>query len=96
MLEAGLLTALGIIWILCRFDLGKVAALATYIDIGCFILLPIMFMGTYAGMVTGMLACVVISLFLTIIRRTVTIVYPKVLKLEGERFYRIRWVSDQK
>ena len=96
MLEAGLLTAVGVIWILCRFDLRKIAGIATLIDIGMFILLPVLFIGTFAGMVTGMLAGVIISLFLTVIRRSVTIVHPRFIRFEGEIIPRLRWVSSQK
>lgn len=93
MIEAGFLTAVGVIWILCRFDLRKVAGMATFIDIAAFVLLPVLFIGTFAGMVTGMLAGVLISLFLTIIRRSVTAVTPRVVRFEGDILPRLVWVS---
>ena len=96
MFEAGILTAIGIIWLLYWFDLKKVAALAPLIDIASFILLPIMFLGTFAGMVTGFFAGSIISLFLRIIRRTTgKPISLKFVRFEGEWIPRPRWVSAQ-
>ena len=61
MLEAGLLTAIGIIWILSRLNLRRVAGYALFWDVGLTALLTWLFVGTYAGMVTGMLAGVIVS-----------------------------------
>ena len=96
MIEAGFITAIGIIWILCRFDLKKVAGMATFIDIGVFIILPVLFIGTYAGMMTGMLTGVIISLFLTILRKTTNPISLRLIRLHGERFPRFRWVNTSK
>lgn len=70
MLEAGVLTAIGIIWILSRMNLKRIAGYALFWDVGLTALLTFLFIGTYAGMVTGMMAGVLVSLFLTIVKKT--------------------------
>jgi len=69
MLEAGLLTAIGVIWILSRMNLKRIAGYALAWDVGLTAFLTFLFIGTYAGMVTGMMAGVIISLFLTLVKK---------------------------
>jgi hypothetical protein len=93
MLEAGFLTAIGIIWLMCRFDLRKIAGYAAQVDITISAGLAFIFVGTYAGMVTGILAGVFVSLFLTIIRRAAGYKRLQMARLPGERVAKPRWVS---
>jgi hypothetical protein len=91
MFEAAILTAIGCIWILSRMNLRRVAGYAIVWDVGLFGLLTFLFIGTYAGMVTGMMAGVVISLFLTIVKRTAGAERLKLDRAEGELVPRARW-----
>lgn len=91
MLEAGLLTAVGICWILSRFNLKRVAGYAITWDVGLFVLLTWMFVGTYAGMVTGMFAGVLVSAFITGVKRTVGAERLKLVRLDNEAIARPRW-----
>jgi len=69
MFEAALGTALSVIFLITYVDLRKALGYAWLIDIVSFCTLTLMFMGTYAGMVTGMLATLIISVFLRLARR---------------------------
>lgn len=68
MIEAGLISAIGLFFVLCRFNLKRICGYATLVDViatggFCWI-----FIGTYAGMMTGIFAGVLVSLTLNIIR----------------------------
>ena len=91
MLEAGLLTAIGVIWILCRMNLRRVAGYALAVDVGITALLTFLFIGTYAGMVTGMLAGVIVSLFLTIVKKTAGAERLGLHRTSDQAVPRLRW-----
>jgi hypothetical protein len=95
MLEAGLITAVGIIWLLCRFDVKKVAGHAKFWDIAISAFLAFIFIGTFAGMVTGVLAGVIVSLFLTSIRKFAGYKTLTPCRKPGERVGKFRWVSHK-
>ena len=91
MTEAALLTAIGVIWILSRMNLRRVAGYALFWDVGIFALLTWLFIGTYAGMVTGMAAGVVVSLFLTGVKKTAGAERLALIRKNDEVVARIRW-----
>ena len=91
MLEAGILTAMGVIWILSRMNLKRVAGYALAWDVGLTALLTWMFIGTYAGMVTGMLAALIISIFLTAVRKTVGAERLRLHRAKDQALPRVRW-----
>ena len=91
MLEAGLLTAIGVIWILSRMNLKRVAGYALAWDVGLTALLTFLFIGTYAGMVTGMLAGVIISLFLTIVKKTAGAERLGLQRAKDQALPRVKW-----
>lgn len=69
MLEAGLITAIGIIWLLSWMNLKRVAGYGFAWDVIITFILTWIFIGTYAGMVTGMFAAAIVSVFLRLIRK---------------------------
>ena len=91
MLEAGLLTAFGVIWILSRMNLKRIAGSALGWDIFLTAGLAWLFIGTYAGMVTGMLAGLIISIFLTIVKKTAGAERMQLVRKDGEYVPRARW-----
>ena len=95
MLEAGLITAIGIIWLLCRFPLKRVAGYRRSLDIIISGGLAWLFVGTFAGMVTGLLAGVVVSAFLTIIAKVAGEEHLRATRYEGERIPRFRWKEKE-
>jgi len=91
MLEAAVLTAIGVIWILSRMNLKRVAGYALVWDVGLTALLTFLFIGTYAGMVTGMAAGVIVSLFLTIVKKTAGAERLQLDRRKDEAMPRVRW-----
>ena len=91
MFEAGLITAIGAIWIISRLNLRRVAGYALAWDVGLTGLFTWLFIGTYAGMVTGMLAGVVVSVFLTGVKKTVGAERLKLVRYKHESVPRFRW-----
>ena len=71
MFEAAVGTAVCFILLFGYLGYKRVAHYAIIVDAGVFALCIWMFMGTYAGMMTGIIAGVIISLFLKTIRATV-------------------------
>jgi hypothetical protein len=93
MLEAGVLTAIGIIWILSRFNLKRIAGYATFWDITITGVVAWLFVGTYAGMMTGMLAGICVSAFLTVIGRVAGKERLRLVRHKDEVIARPRWRS---
>lgn len=91
MVEAGLITALGIIWIMCRMNLKRIAGYALFWDVTVSAFLAFIFIGTYAGMVTGLLAGVIVSLFLTTVKKTAGAERMTLVRKQDEALPRIRW-----
>ena len=95
MLEAGVLTAIGVIWILSRLPLRRVAGYALQVDVIVTGALMWVFVGTYAGMVTGTLAGVIVSAFLTLVKRTVGAERLALVKKEGKKLPDVEWKEVQ-
>ena len=91
MVEAGIVTAIGFIWIMSRFNLRRIAGYASFVDIGLTMLFCLLFVGTYAGMMTGLLAGVIVSAFLTVVGRTAGKERLKLVRKEGEVIAKPRW-----
>ena len=86
MFEAALGTAVCILLVAARFGLRRIAGYATVFDVVITATLMWMFTGTYAGMMTGIIAGGIISIFLNVTRRTLGV--ERVKLVEG----RPRWV----
>jgi len=91
MLEAGLLTAIGVIWILSRMNLKRIAGYALPVDIALTSGLAFIFIGTYAGLMTGILAGLIISIFLTGVKKTLGAERLRLERKEGDALPRARW-----
>lgn len=64
MFEAAVGTALSVIFLFMWIGFERVAKMSLVVDLLGFIGLTWMFHGTYAGMMTGVLAALIVSLFL--------------------------------
>ncbi len=93
MLEAAILTGIGVCWILSRFNLRRIAGYAWFWDITTMAVLSYLFIGTYAGMVTGMAAGVLVSAFLTVVGRTAGKERLQLKRKEGEAIAKPRWTT---
>lgn len=71
MFESAIGTALGFIFLFGYIGWKKVAGYAVFVDVAVFCLCIYLFQGTYAGMMTGIIASLMISVFLKTVRRTV-------------------------
>ena len=95
MLEAAILTGIGVCWILSRFNLRRVAGYASFWDIAVTGTLSFLFIGTYAGMVTGMAAGVLVSAFLTVVGRTAGKERLKLRRRKGDAVAKLYWTEVQ-
>lgn len=95
MIEAGLISALGFIIVLARFNLRRVAGYATLFDIVITTTLVFMFLGTYAGMMTGLFAGVIVSMFLSGVQKTIGYERAKLIRRSGDLFPSVVWVRTK-
>ena len=91
MFEAALGTAGAFILLFGYIGFRKVAGYAIIVDVAVFALCIYMFQGTYAGMMTGILAGGIISVFLKLVIHTVGVERLKPVRYEGESVPRLRW-----
>ena len=69
MIEAGLISAVALFLVLARFNLKRICGYRTFIDVAATSIFVWMFIGTYAGMMTGILAGACVSLMLNIMTK---------------------------
>ena len=93
MFEAAAGTALTFILLMFYFDLKKIAGYAWIVDIAVFALTLWLFKGTYAGMMTGMLAGLMITFFLKGVRRVFGYKVLKVTRAPEQLVPMPRWVD---
>ena len=91
MFEAALGTAIAFIFLFSYLGFKRVAGYAWLVDIALFALLLYLFKGTYAGMMTGIFAGIIISVFLKSIRKTVGYEKVKMVRYEGKLVPEWEW-----
>jgi hypothetical protein len=91
MLEAGVITAIGVIWLLSWMNLKRVAGYGFAWDIIITFVLTWIFIGTYAGMVTGMFAAAIVSVFLRMIRKVAGAERVVLERKDDEILPRAKW-----
>jgi hypothetical protein len=92
MFITGLIAAAGMIFLLLKFDLAKVASLGAVIDIVITFFFIWIFAGTFAGMMAGLMGGVIISMFLLIARRLTPRKELKFVKTDKFPFRTFKWV----
>lgn len=92
MFEAALGTAFCFMIVAFRFGIRRIAGYATAFDIFITVLLMWLFTGTYAGMMTGVIAGGLISIYLNIVRKTIGVERLRFVKEPGRRLPKWRWV----
>ena len=92
MMEAAVLTFFAFMLVMFRFGIRKIAGYATVFDVSVTVLLMWLFTGTYAGMMTGIIAGGLISLFLNLIRKTVGVERLRLVRIPGHPLPQVRWV----
>jgi hypothetical protein len=90
MFEAAAGTALSVIFLFLWIGVRRVVRFGMLVDLVCFVSLTWMFHGTYAGMMTGVLAALCVSCYLRLMRK---FVYGKeqLVVLRGEGLPKFEW-----
>lgn len=96
MLTQGFIAAVTLIWILSYFNLRRIFNYAMVVDVSCTALLVYMFSGSYAGMMTGVIGGMLISLFLRAGRATVGRETPKMIRRRGHILPSMVWVRSKR
>ena len=91
MAEAAFGTAITFILLFTYFGVKRVAGYAWLVDIGLFVLFIWLFRGTYAGAVTGILAGLLVTLFLKGVRRTVGAEQIRLVRYQGKLVPEFKW-----
>lgn len=92
MFEAAIGTALFFILPMIFWgNLRRIAGFGPLFDIGITLTLMWLFAGTYAGVVTGMIAGSIITLFLKGVRKTLGYEVPRFHRRRGQLLPRLRW-----
>lgn len=92
MLSQGFIAAVTVIWLLSYFGLRRVFNYAPIVDITMTGLLVFMFSGSYAGMMTGVIAGMILSIFLRVGRKTAGREQLKFIRRRGAIFPSPVWV----
>jgi hypothetical protein len=94
MFTAGLIAALGFIFLLLKFNVRRVARFDIMLDVLLTALLMWIFAGTFAGMMAGLTAGLIISMFLFVIRRTVDTERLAFVKTNKFPYRKFAWVRE--
>lgn len=92
MIEAGLISAIGLFFVLFRFNIRRIAGYATVVDIVATAGFMWIFAGTYAGMMTGIFAGVLVSFALNVIRKTYGYEKARLIRRSGALVPSLVWV----
>ena len=92
MFTAGLIAALGFIFLLLKFGIRKVARFDIALDIVITFFLMWIFAGTFAGMMAGLTAGLIVSVFLFAIRRTIQTEKLSFVKTDKFPYRTFAWV----
>lgn len=95
MIFAGLLSALGLLFLIFKFGVRRVIAYDIPIDITITALLMYAFAGTYSGMIAAMVGGLIVSITLYIMKRTMRREEYKLVKTTKFPYRALRWVGVQ-
>lgn len=91
MFEAAFGTAFSFILFFAYFGVRRIAGYAWIVDIGVFVLMLWMFQGTYAGMMTGVIASALITIYLKIVRNTIGYEILRLRRRRGALLPHLQW-----
>jgi len=93
MIEAGLISAIALFLVLARFNLRRICGYRTFIDVAATALFVYMFIGTYAGMMTGILAGACVSLMLNIMTKLYGYERARLIRMKGHVLPTLVWTA---
>jgi hypothetical protein len=93
MIFTGIISALGLLFLLFKFGIRRVISFDIPIDIGFTALLMFLFAGTFGGMMAAMIGGLIISVTLFVMKLTMTreeLVWTKTKKFP---YKKLRWME---
>ena len=93
MISAGIISALGLLFLLFKFGIRRVISFDIPIDIGFTALLMFVFAGTFGGMMAAMLGGLIISITLFVMKLTMTREELVLVKVKAFPYRKLRWVE---
>lgn len=93
MIFAGVISALGILFLLFKFGIRRVIAFDIPIDISTTALLMFLFAGTFGGMMAAMIGGLLISVVLFVMKLTMTREELHFVKTKSFPYRKLRWVE---
>ena len=95
MIFAGLLSALGLLFLIFKFGVRRIIAYDIPIDIAVTALLMYAFAGTYSGMIAAMVGGIIVSITLYVMKRTMRREELKLVKTSQFPYRAWRWIGVQ-
>ena len=95
MIFAGLLSALGLLFLIFKFGVRRIIAYDIPIDITVTAFLMYAFAGTYSGMIAAMVGGLIVSITLYVMKRTMRREELKLLKTSQFPYRAWRWIGVQ-
>lgn len=95
MIFAGLLSALGLLFLIFKFGIRRIIAYDIPIDITVTAFLMYAFAGTYSGMIAAMVGGLIVSITLFIMKRTMRREVLMFVKTPKFPYRAMRWIGVQ-
>lgn len=95
MIFAGLLSALGLLFLIFKFGIRRVISYDIPIDITVTAFLVWAFAGTYSGMLAAMIGGLVVSIILFTMKRTMRREQLQIIKTPDFPYRALRWIGVQ-
>lgn len=95
MIFAGVLSALGLLFLIFKFGIRRIITYDIPIDIAVTGLLMYAFAGTYSGMIAAMVGGLIVSIVLYILKRTMRREELQLVKTSNFPYRALRWVGVQ-
>ena len=95
MIIQGLIAAATVLYLFSYLDIRKVFNYAFVIDIVVTGTLIYMFAGSYAGMMTGVIAGLIVSISLRVGRTSMGVSAPRIIRRTGNIFPSLVWVRSK-
>jgi len=95
MIFAGLLSALGLLFLIFKFGVRRVIAYDIPIDITVTAFLVWAFAGTYSGMLAAMIGGLIVSVTLFAMKKTMYREELKLVKTQDFPYRALRWIGVQ-
>ena len=95
MIIAGLLSALGLLFLIFKFGIRRIITFDIPIDITVTAFLIYAFAGTYSGMLAAMVGGLIVSITLFVMKRTMRREEFKMVKTSSFPYRAMRWIGVQ-